>query len=421
MSKKSILFLFVFCNYYNPGSIYLTLFINILLILAISFDNGKKIIRFNSYIVVCTLLILIWAMFIMAVRSNINTYVLGKYLRVTASTLSIMIICSGLRISAKQLIDTLAMIFIIHILAIGMQSVFPQLDIPMANFFGFDRESTVISDFSIRNLGLSSSYDTAALICLSSMLFFFLQYLVKKRNIYILLSLVSLLSCIRTSRTGMILGILFFAVFCIVLFFSLKGVKRLVPILFLSSAIILAIYFVIPIIASSTELLSEAISSNSDFSLNYTTGSVEALTNAHLDPLKAPIFDLIFGFGIDPNKIIGKGTDIGYVKLIYHVGIIGLVLIVLLYLYIFRKTVIIKKRSDKQSNEFILSSFLVLFILLVTVMNYKSLEMYSRGSHDLILIIFCVLIKQYHSRRVTLSNGPTYLENDKLFLNPNLT
>lgn len=420
MSKKSILFLFVFCNYYNPVSIYLTLFINLLLILSLSRTNDGKLIGFNSYIVVFTLLLLMWAMFIMAVRSNIDSYVLGKYLRVTAATLSIMIICSGLRISAKQLIDTLAAIFIIHVLSIGLQFVFPQLDVPMANFFGFERESTVISDFSIRNLGLSASYDTAALICLSSILFFFLQYLVKRRTIYILLSLVSLLSCIRTSRAGMILGILFFAVFCIVLFFSLKGVKRLVPVLFLSSAIFLAIYFVIPVIASSTELLSAVISSDSDFSSNYTIGSVEGLTSVHLDPLKAPIFDLIFGFGIDPNKIPGKGTDIGYIKLIYHVGIIGLVLILLLYLYIFRKTIIFKKRLDKQSNEYILSFFLVLFILLVTVMNYKSLEMYSRGTHDLILIIFCVLIKPYQARNVTLAKGTTYLENDKLLLNPNL-
>ena len=398
MSKKSILlFLFVFVNYYNPISVYLTLIINMVLFFLISFNNGSSTIRFNRYIIVFTFLIFIWAMFIMLVRSNIDTQVLGKYFRVTTSTLLIMAVCNALHITAKQLIDVLTIIFLMHIISIGMQSVFPQLDIPMALFFGFGRESTIISEYTTRKMGCSSSYDTAALISVVSMVFFSRQYVVRNKSIYLLFMFLSFLASTRSSRTGMVLGIFFFVVLFIVLFFKSKGKKRLIPILCLLCGITFSVYVTFPILVHSTGLfLLEAEYNNSVISTNdYTTGTVSALTSTHLEAMEVPIFDLIIGFGIDPNTMSDKSTDIGYVKLIYHVGIIGLLLILLLYLYILRQGIITKKKSEEQSNEFMLSSFLILYILLIVVMNYKSLEMYSRGSHDLLLIIFFVLTNKY--------------------------
>lgn len=410
MSKKIILFLFVFFNYYNPISVYLTLILNILLILFILFLDGRTIIRFNRYIIVFTLFILIWAIFIMIVQSNINMYVLGKYLRVTASTLLIMVICSGLRVSSKQLIGVLQVIFFIHILSIGMQFAFPQLNIPMANLFGFERESTIISKMSTRNLGCTSSYDTASLISITSMVFFILLYVVRKKNKYLLLASLSLFSCTRTSRIGMALGALFFVVLIIFYYYKTKRKKRLASIFFLLCGIALIDKVILPIIVSSQNtFLSETNYSNANISTaDYTTTTPGELISRHLSAMNAPILDLIVGFGIDPNRLAGRETDIGYVKMIYHIGIIGLILILFLYLYVFRKTIIIKKNSYKQSAEFILSSFLVLYVILLMVMNFKSLEMYSRGSHDLLLIIFCFLTNKYHSQSVTLSSGETY-------------
>lgn len=388
--------LFVFVNYYNPVSVHLTLCINIMLALYAFSISGINIQINERFVLVTTFVLLIWAMFIMVVRANIDMHVLGKYLRITVSSLLIMVICSQVRITVKQLIDVLSVIFIIHVMAIGFQSIFPQLDLPMANLFGFERETTIISDYTIRKMGCSSSYDTASLISISSMLFFFLQYAVRQKNIYLLFTFFSLLACTRTSRVGMVLGILFFIVLFVGHLFFSKGKKKLVPILVLLCGIATLIYFILPIIAYSTAsyFVEEQLNNDIVATSDYTSGTVGALTSTHLDALKVPIFDLIIGFGIDP-KSVGRNTDIGYVKLIYHVGIIGLVLILLLYLYIFRKAVIIKKKSGAQSDEFTLSSFLVLYVLLIIMMNYKSLEMYSRGCHDLLLIIFFVLTNKY--------------------------
>jgi hypothetical protein len=403
MTKKNVLlFLFVFSNYYNPFSVFLTIIINLFLL--ISFSKGRNV-RIDNKILIFSLLILIWAIIIMVVRTNVNTYILGKYLRSTASTFLIMVICSQMRISIKEIINTLAAVFFLHILMVGLQCLFPQLDIPVADFFGFDREATVISQMSIRKMGLSSSYDTASLISVSSMVFFFLLYVEKKKNIYLFISFLSLISTIRISRTGMVIGIILFVVLIIKLYFNSKGRKRLTPILFLLVGLFVFFTVILPIIAASTDsFLSNTKYNDIDISnKDYTPGTVTGLTTgSHLNALKEPVFDLIFGFGIDPNRIYGMATDIGYIKLIYHIGLIGLFLIIFLYLYIFRKTLKMKKMYYSVTDEFMLSSFLIWYILLIIVINYKSLEMYSRGSHDLLLIIFFVLVNN-HFRLQALS------------------
>ncbi len=409
IKKNAILFLFVFCNYYNPFSVFLTVIINLFLLIA--FAKGRNI-RIDRKILIFSLFILIWSIIIMVVRENVNTYVLGKYFRTTISTFLIMVICSQLRISIKNLTNILAVVFFLHIVAVGFQCIFPQLDIPVANFFGFDRESTVISQMSIRKMGLSSSYDTASLISVSSMVFFFLWYVEKKKNIYLLISFLSLISTVRISRTGMVIGIILFVVLIIQLYFNSKGRKRLAPILFLFVGLFVLFRFILPIIAASTDtFLSNTKYNDIDISnKDYTPGTVSGLTTgSHLNALKDPLVDLIFGYGIDPNRVYGKATDIGYIKLIYHIGIIGLFIIILLYLYILKTVVKIKTKLLKQTDQYMLSSFLIWYILLILLINYKSLEMYSRGSHDLLLIIFFVITNNYfelrlHSNKVIYGN-----------------
>jgi hypothetical protein len=334
-------------------------------------------------------------MLIIAIQStNLSTYVLGKYVRTATSTVMVMIICSGLNINIRQLIKVLGLIFFIHIFSVGLQSLFPQLELPMANFFGFDREASVVTDYSIRKLGCSSSYDTAALISVSSMIFFALRYLVERKRLFLLLSFFSLISTIAISRTGMIIGIICFTLLCILLFFKIKGRERLMPILFLTGGIIVGVIFIMPIVASSTKsFLSDTKYNNIVFSTNdYTKGTLEGLISSHLSALKVPFIDLVFGYGIDPNTVRGKATDIGYVKLIYHIGIIGLIMIVTLYYFFFKKASKIRQIVTKNSNEYLLASFIIWYIALIFISNYKSLEMYSRGSYEILLIMFCTLV-----------------------------
>lgn len=389
--NKIILFLFIFVNLFNPVSVYLTLLINIILTLVISI----KIILTNPIITFFVSLIFAWTLIVVAINSSTETYVVGKYLRAGISAVLISTICHSYKLSIKDLVSVLKVIFFVHILAIGLQLLFPPLDYPMAAIFGFEREANIIESFSIRKLGCSSSYDTAALISVIGLLFYNILYLEKRKNIDLLLSCLSLAACTCSSRTGMLLGLVFFLIFCIALFYKSKGVSRLIPLSIISFGLIVSFYLILPVIAGSTEFLVDIIDLNPDIALNtneYTQGTVTVLAGgSHFDPLKIPLSDLIIGLGIDPNRIPGRETDIGYIKLIYHIGIIGSTIIFLLYAYFFIESLRKKRRALKTTNEYILSSFVLAYILLLIVMNYKSLEIYSRGCHDLLLIMFCTL------------------------------
>jgi hypothetical protein len=353
-------------------------------------DNSLLI---NEFIILISIFILFWLFFIIIVRSDYSSFIIGKYIRSGLSAFIISLIVCNYKFKIEDLIKSVKVILLIHVLCIAIQSLFPILDYPMAKIFGFERESDIISSFSIRKLGCSSSYDTSGYLCVASIIFFLILYTYNNIKIDFLFSFISLIASFRTSRTGMILGILIFFIYLLFLFIKSKGTMRIYALISISFLLTLFFYFVLPIIIGSTDLLINFIDTDSDFnySNDYSSGSLSGLTSSHLDPLSLSFIDLLLGFGIDPNQI-GKVTDIGYVKIIYHIGIIGLIVILTLYGYLILKLNKIRKNYKNNFNYQILTRFLIYFIFLLLLINYKSLEIFSRGSHDFLIIIFLILL-----------------------------
>lgn len=398
-SNTFIVFLFVFLNYYNPVSVYVALFFNIMLACYILLLRRRRCIKLDFFVVGMSVFILAWSLLIMLVRLEVDYYVLGKYSRVLISTGFIFVICGGLGISANQLISVLGWIFFSHVLAISAQLVFPSLNVPMASIFGLANPVDFFGEYSSRKMGLSGSFDTASQISILSMVFFFLQYHIKQKNIYLFLMLFSFIACTMSSRAGMVLGVVLFVMF---IFFHLLRTKGRGAILMLSISVagaVVAFYLILPVLIHSFELdligVSPLVQTTSEYGVG---GTINALTSTHLKPLDAPFIDLLFGLGYDPD-----GTDIGYVKLIYHLGIVGSMLILILYLYLYVRVNSVKRGGCRDINVLILSKFFILYLFVLLVMNYKSLEVYSRGSHDLLIIIFLVLISTRRLRKLSVT------------------
>ena len=332
-SHTFIVLLFVFFNYFNPVSVYITLLFNVALAVYLVSIKKEYRVKFDSYVIFITMLILIWSIIIMLSRADVDIYILGKYSRVLISTLLIVFICSGWSISVKQLVTVLGVVFFSHILAIVAQTVNPDLSAHMAGVFGMAEAADFFIEYNDRKMGLSGSFDTASLVSILSMIFFFLQYQVKHKNVYLILALLSFGACAMSSRMGMVIGFFIFLMFIINLFSRAKGRDALLILLIMVAGSALVFYFILPVILHSFQwIIIEFEPQIGDISTaGYgTTGTVDALFGSHLEPLKVPLMDLFFGFGYDPD-----GTDIGYVKLIYHIGIIGSFLIFILYLYMY--------------------------------------------------------------------------------------
>ena len=390
MKNKLLLFVFLFCNLYNPLSIYFTLLINLLILFSLT-----KHLKLNSYlnrnVTICTLIVFLLSIFVMTLNFNFNTYVFGKYSRILISSLLIGLICSNINVSLKQIIKSLSFVFLLHIVTVGIQIVYPDISLPMATFFGFGRESEVISDMVFRKLGLSTSYDTAGLIAILAMVLYFFRYYYGGKIVWLIASFISLISCIFISRTGMLVGALLLFILLLYLFFTRHGLKRLVAVIGLTSGMCIICYMILPILAVTTSFFD--YKTNVDISLgnDYTTGTTSGLLGgSHLNSIRSvPPLELILGYGIDPNDVQGMASDIGYIKIIYHVGIVGLLCVLWLYFYLFVNTLYVSKMFRKKNIDIeILSKFSMLYIMIMVIFNYNILEMYIRGTHDLLLILF---------------------------------
>lgn len=392
MKNSFLLFLFFFCNFLNPISLIFTISVNLVLIL---FTFKPHLLYYSTLeILILTLLIFVWSIIIMSVQDTYNNYVFFKYFRVFISSILIYQLSINFSGNLDNVLNTLSIIFKLHIVAIGLQVLFPILNLPMAFFFQFDREAEVITSMGIRNLGLTSSYDTASLISVIAMIFFLVRYQFTNKTFFYILSALSLVSTMRTSRTGMVLGVILFICLNAYLFFSKKEKSLFLTFLFFAFGLSFLLFVLLPIIASTTEtFLSDTSFNNLDnTNRDYTESTVSGLTSgSHLTAiLEISPIDFLFGKGIDPNELLNLATDIGYIKLIYHVGFIGLIGILFLYLKIFIMSINLKNISES-ANTKILASFILWYIIILILFNYKSLELYSRGSHDLLLAIFFIL------------------------------
>lgn len=159
---------------------------------------------------------------------------------------------------------------------------------------------------------------------------------------------------------------------------------------FLILLVLFPIYEFLYILITHTTGVS--VSKNMPLLLEYgSTGSVDHLLGSHLYKIyDLNGLDFIFGLAFDPN-----GTDIGYVKLFFHVGLLGLLIITSLYLFLFVNIRSMEYKYASDSDFVILRRFFLFFIILSFVINYKSLELYSRGSFELLIIIYYVLVKFY--------------------------
>jgi len=391
-----VVFSFVFINYYNPVSVYLTLLVNVVLASCILALITSRIIKINISVVFFTSLILSWPLIIMLSRAEFDLYVLGKYLRVLISTYLIMIVCEGFRISARQLNKVLAWVFISHIFAIGLQLAWPNLNIPMGRLFGVVDPTELFNVYTSRKMGLTGGFDAASQVSVLSMIFFFIRYNIKHKKFDLILMLFSFSACALSSRTGMVLGGFLFVV---LFFYGLfkeqgRGSALMVPVFFIVGAYVF--YFALPILVHTFSLDITSVRQIPGSTSEYgTTGTLNALTGSHLRPLDIPFSDLFLGLGYDP-----EGTDIGYVKLIYHLGIAGTAVVFTFYLYLYIKVSEVRRSRGSGLDVKLLGVFFAFYIFVLVVMNYKSLQIYSRGAHDLLIIMYFVIRRDFRNQNI---------------------
>jgi hypothetical protein len=207
----------------------------------------------------------------------------------------------------------------------------------------------------------------------------------------LILAILSFGASFMSSRLGMILAVLIF-LFLFIPSFLKSGSKLmlLIGVVIIGFVFYLSFDIIFSIVLHS--IGSDAANANPVLSEYGTTGTVNALFGSHLLILfELDNLEYIFGTGVDPD-----GTDIGYVKLIYHVGIVGTLAISLLYILAFLNVKRMKISNCRKTM--ILRNFFLIFICVTFFINYKSLELYSRGSAELFVMMYVFLISSRNAK-----------------------
>ncbi len=377
--------LIMFFNYYNPVSVYLTLMVNLSAAFFIFVSSRSIGFKDSYFIVLLPTVIFLYVGFMSICLGNIDVYVTGKYFRVWLSFMLLYYIVNNVNWTVSEFFASLAIVLSAHVSFIYIQILFPDISVPMASIFGMGSADNFFDEYSNRKMGLSSSFDTASFISILSFVFFTLSFRYLGKSSLLILAILSFGASFMSSRLGMALAVLIF-IFLFIPAFLKSGSKLmlLIGVVIISVVFYLSFDIIFSIVLHS--IGSDAAGANPVLSEYGTTGTVNALFGSHLLMLfELNNLEYIFGKGIDPD-----GTDIGYVKLIYHVGIVGTLAISLMYLLAF---VNVKRLNTSDcSKTMIIRKFFLIFVLITFFINYKSLELYSRGSAELFVMIYVFLI-----------------------------
>ena len=400
-----LVYLFVFQNVLNAGSPYITLAINVVLAFFALMMNRMRFRATDPKTFIVALTILFWLLLVIVYRGDFETQTLLKYFRTTVMIGVVTLLIGASSISPKTFLNALCLTLAFHVVLVLLQIPFEDLVYTTAPIFGFERETSILDQYALRKLGASSSYDTASFLSVSASVLFYLRYLSSKNLVFLLLLCTALAAGMMSSRTGMAMTLAVLTVIYIRGIFTSGPIVKFILGLGLAGMFVFAYIFVAPLIKQSLgigELTADdatLIFNASDYG---TTGTLDALSEDHLAPLKKPLLDLTIGFARDPNST-PTPSDIGYVKLIYHVGIIGTAFIVFIHLRMLALTAFSLKAKGIGIHERQLTQMLLWFIGAGLFFNYKSLELYSRGVGDLILILFIFLAAGWSTDRVFAS------------------
>ncbi len=331
-----------------------------------------------------------------------DEYVLLRYARALLSTVMLGLVFSNIRVRSSQLFNIFILGLLFNACVILFQVVLPKLQIYLAPIWGFNKHIV-----PFRAFGLTPGYDGAGYLCLlGAILSAFGVWYSSKAVRYLLALWLFVLSASFTTRTNIIL--MFFVIIVITFLFLLKG-KRLLKILAISNIIIgglLIIKYIVPIFVATVPFLMEheifsTINTDVRYTESYYSGTPDNWKDMWILPDDE--WDILFGSGFNPS------TDIGYIKVIFMIGITGLLISTFTYLYIFLRSIntyIILSRC-RHTYDYLTAKALVLtlliFIASFIVLNFKSLTFHSRTYHEIVVILFFHVLR--NTKRIIIRHN----------------
>lgn len=333
--------------------------------------------------------VFVYTVFVYFASGFRDDYIVLRGGRAVVITVILGMIFLNLSITLNALIDVMVLALGINAAIMVLQVLVPQTQTYFAPMYGFEAGMR-----PFRAFGLTSGYDAAGYLCVLGVMLTALLIAngyVKFR--YVASSILFLASAILSSRSAMVLATVLYAYICLVSL--VRGTWRLKA--FSAVNLCLAGYilyvYILPVLVGSVPFLSDydrfgAAGNGLDISKSFAAGTFENWKTMWVVPPGS--WDLLIGEGINPQF-----SDIGYVKIVFMTGVVGLLLTLLTYAYLVIRLRFITgflTRNFRFEKGYKLTktviNVLLLFVVGILIVNNKNLYLFSRTYYDIVLIIY---------------------------------
>jgi hypothetical protein len=374
-----LLTLLIFVNMYTPYSLWVGVATNILLAIyvVLTMRQYAKVTKFEIAVIALSSSIFVWSIATSIANDTLSSYVIGRFGRIVLNTVLISFIIRNAHFSFRSFITATGITLIINVLVVYIQWLYPASKDYFLNIAEFTKEIRG----NLRAFGLYASFDSCGLNIIAGMAFWGILFYYYRTKLFILFLLLAFTSTLFVSRTTMIVAGVFLLIIYLFIFKISKKYFILLGLLYIP----IGIYFYRQAILFLD--LNSYYYIGYDAERSYAKYSLDVLTG-RMFFFPQDILNLFFGEGIEPDS-----SDIGYIKLIFMIGIFGLLIIMFLYLYIIfflNKKI---KNDNNRENRMILYFSTALFIAML-IFNFKLLLLYGRGFHD-IFILMCFTLNKF--------------------------
>lgn len=332
------------------------------------FRNNMENMK-NNYVLSGSVFLFFYIIVVSIFNENTNLYVVGKPLRFIFVIIAYMIYSSYLKkCSYAEIFYTVTAALSIHMIVVYVEMFFPVSKPFFYSFLDEFKEDTLEASF--RAFGLCASFDEAGLILCVLIVLFGIAYRKNHSSFFILLEFIAYIGCFLVGRTAMVLSTLL--ILMDILKFFLR--HKLLSSLIIFPALVYLGYHVYDYVVDIIEA--------TDMRDSYADSSLEVLTGRMLY-YPDTMFGWLFGTGRD-----AEASDIGYIKLLHQVGILGSLFIFHMYYY---TNMHLRKYRKVNINAYL---FMTMFVLMLFFYNSKGLFLYARGINDLYFLLYFILLKK---------------------------
>lgn len=329
--------------------------------------------------------IIVYSFISIIIHGTYNSFEILRCTRAIITYMLIILFLSSGRYSIKQLINALSYVLLLHAICIILGVVFPPLKEIVLPISQYSKEF-----LKVRSSGFLSGYDDAGYLCNVGFILTLVGNSLYKKKLVNARALIFLLAVIFTSRFN--LACMAFILIIIFLFnvknMNIKGIFNIGKYVFIIGIFVVIVWSLTTNVGMGMriQLVSKYPILDSFYSLmstSYTDYGVYTSVISQHASINLNLYNMIFGVGVRMTK-----SDIGFVKTIYSIGIIGIVVQVLTYfksiLYMYR----IKKFYAKKYSIQIFALTFIAAVILMIAMETKNSFIFSSTTFEMLSIIY---------------------------------